>query len=96
MEACHAHQVLVNVADDPEKCDFYLGSIVTRGNLKVGISTNGKSPTLAKRMREYLEDLLPEEIDELALHLNNYRNELVSDFHEKVHTLNQLTKALLR
>ena len=96
MEACHAHQVLINVADDPGKCDFYLGSIVTRGNLKIGISTNGKSPTLAKRMREFLEDLLPEEIDELALHLNNYRNELVSDFHEKVHTLNQLTKALLR
>ena len=96
MEACHAHRVLVNVADDPGKCDFYLGSIVTRGNLKVGISTNGKSPTLAKRMREYLEDLLPEEIDELTLHLHHYRNSLTCDFHEKVHNLNQLTKALLR
>ncbi|HQU54743.1 MAG: bifunctional precorrin-2 dehydrogenase/sirohydrochlorin ferrochelatase [Lewinellaceae bacterium] len=96
MEACHAHQVLINVADDPGKCDFYLGSIVTRGNLKIGISTNGKSPTLAKRMREFLEDLLPEEIDELALHLHHYRNSLVCDFHDKVHNLNQLTKALLR
>ena len=96
MEACHAHQVLINVADDPGKCDFYLGSIVTRGNLKIGISTNGKSPTLAKRMREFLEDLLPEEIDERALHLHHYRNSLVCDFHDKVHNLNQLTKALLR
>ena len=46
-----ANKVLVNVADTPALCDFYLGSIVTRGNLKVAISTNGKSPTFAKRFR---------------------------------------------
>ncbi|MEL7021588.1 MAG: bifunctional precorrin-2 dehydrogenase/sirohydrochlorin ferrochelatase, partial [Bacteroidota bacterium] len=45
------HRVLVNVADTPELCDFYLGSIVTRGPLKVAISTNGQSPTFAKRFR---------------------------------------------
>src|SRR5690348_1837908 len=37
-------RLLVNVADTPDLCDFYLGSIVTKGNLKIGISTNGKSP----------------------------------------------------
>ena len=44
--------LLVNVADKPELCDFYLSSIVKKGNLKIAISTNGKSPTIAKRLKE--------------------------------------------
>ena len=39
--------ILVNVADTPDLCDFYLGSIVQKGNLKIGISTNGKSPIIS-------------------------------------------------
>jgi len=48
-----ARGLLVNVADTPELCDFYLGSVVTKGQLKGGISTNGKSPTIAKRFRNF-------------------------------------------
>jgi len=40
--------ILVNAPDKPELCDFYLSAIVQKGNLKVAISTNGKSPTIAK------------------------------------------------
>ena len=58
-------RLLINVADTPGLCDFYLGSVVTKGNLKIGISTNGKSPTIAKRIREYLEEALPEDTDAL-------------------------------
>ena len=47
-----ANGKLVNVADKPDLCDFYLSSVVTKGNLKVAISTNGKSPTVAKRLKE--------------------------------------------
>ena len=47
-------KILINVADTPDLCDFYLGSIVQKGDLKIAISTNGKSPTLAKRMKEVL------------------------------------------
>jgi precorrin-2 dehydrogenase/sirohydrochlorin ferrochelatase len=49
---CIEKNILVNVADSPSQCDFYMGSIVTKGNLKIGISTNGKSPTFAKRLRQ--------------------------------------------
>ena len=49
------------MADTPDLCDFYLGSIVTRGPLKVAISTNGQSPTFAKRFRQWLETNLPKE-----------------------------------
>ncbi|KAA3628084.1 MAG: bifunctional precorrin-2 dehydrogenase/sirohydrochlorin ferrochelatase [Bacteroidetes bacterium] len=87
--------VLVNVADDPELCDFYLGSIVTKGDLKLAFSTNGKSPTLAKRLRQLFEKELPEDIEELTINLNRFRNTLKVDFDKKVKTLNNLTRSLL-
>jgi precorrin-2 dehydrogenase/sirohydrochlorin ferrochelatase len=95
-ESANAENVLVNVADDPPRCDFYMGGIVNKGNVKIAISTNGKSPTLAKRLRQFFEELLPAEIDELAETLNAYRNTLKNDFQSKVNTLNNLTKELIQ
>lgn len=86
--------VLANVADTPSLCDFYLGSIVTKGNLKIAISTNGKSPTFAKRFREFLEETLPDEIPELLENLRSFRNTLTGDFKLKVKKLNDLTAIL--
>jgi siroheme synthase-like protein len=86
---------LINVADKPELCDFYLGSIVTKGNLKLAISTNGKSPTVAKRLKEVFNELLPEELDEVLNNIQQIRNKLKGDFKNKVHKLNELTKVLL-
>ena len=40
--------------------------IVTKGNVKVAISTNGKSPTTAKRLRQFFEEVIPENIDDLV------------------------------
>ena len=47
--------VLCNAVDDPKHCHFYNGSIVQRGDLQIAISTNGKSPALAQRLRQELE-----------------------------------------
>ncbi len=88
--------LLVNVADTPELCDFYLGGIVTKGNLKVAISTNGKSPTAAKRIRQLLEEVLPEELDDLLENLNAYRDTLKGDFEYKVKAMNEATAELIR
>lgn len=87
--------ILVNVADTPELCDFYLGGIVTKGNLKIAISTNGKSPTTAKRLRQMLEEVLPEEIDDLLENLNAYRDTLKGDFEYKVKAMNEITGMLV-
>lgn len=87
--------ILVNVADTPELCDFYLGSIVTKGDLKIGISTNGKSPTIAKRLKETLNEVLPDEIDELLQRMREIRDELKGNFGYKVKKLNQLTSSLV-
>ncbi len=92
---CKARGILVNVADTPEICDFYLGSIVKKGNLKIAISTNGKSPTIAKRIKEVLNDNIPDEIDEALENINKLRNTLSGDFSEKVRQLNQVTAGLV-
>ncbi|MBA4056256.1 MAG: siroheme synthase [Marivirga sp.] len=84
-------RLLINVADTPELCDFYLGSVVTRGNLKIGISTNGKSPTVAKRIREYLEDALPENTNDVLENMNRIREQIKGDFANKVKVLNEIT-----
>jgi siroheme synthase-like protein len=88
-------RILVNVADTPGLCDFYLGSIVQKGNLKIAISTNGKSPTAAKRIKELLENTMPDEIDELLNNLNLIRDKMTGDFADKVRQLNELTKMLV-
>src|SRR3984957_14203281 len=48
--------ILCNAVDDIDHCHFYYGSIVQRGDLQIAISTNGKSPALAQRLRRELED----------------------------------------
>ncbi|NGF56174.1 bifunctional precorrin-2 dehydrogenase/sirohydrochlorin ferrochelatase [Parapedobacter sp. SGR-10] len=91
-----ARHILLNVADKPDLCDFYLGSVVQKGNLKIGISTNGKSPTMAKRLKEFLNDILPEEIDETLTLMQQMRDQLKGDFQQKIKALNAHTEGLVR
>jgi siroheme synthase-like protein len=86
--------ILANVADTPDQCDFYLGSIVQKGNVKIAVSTNGKSPTLAKRIRETFEESFPNEINESLDNLTKVRGYLSGDFTEKVKQLNAITSVL--
>jgi precorrin-2 dehydrogenase/sirohydrochlorin ferrochelatase len=94
-ELAAAQHLLCNVADTPPLCDFYLGSIVQKGDLKIAISTNGKSPTLAKRIRAFLEDVIPDEIQTSLEQLEAARKTLKGDFQEKITQLNELTKNLI-
>ena len=90
-----ARGLLVNVADNPELCDFYLGSIVQKGNLKIAVSTNGKSPTIAKRLKEVLNEMIPEEIDGVLQDMQHIRHNINGDFSDKVRQLNDLTRVLV-
>lgn len=47
--------VLCNAVDEPERCDFYYPAVVRRGDLQIAISTGGRSPALAQRLRRELE-----------------------------------------
>jgi len=92
---CKAQHILVNVADNPPYCDFYMGGIVTKGHVKIAISTNGQSPTTAKRLRQFFEDVVPENVDYLVQNLNEFRKTIKGDFEQKVQTLNEFTKGLI-
>ncbi len=86
---------LVNVADKPDLCDFYLGSIVQKGSVKIAISTNGKSPTIAKRLKEVLNDMIPAEMEDVLNNIQSIRKNLPGSFEEKVKQLNTLTQGLV-
>lgn len=90
-----ARHLLINVADKPDLCDFYLGSIVKKGDLKIGISTNGKSPTIAKRLKEVFQENLPDELDISLQQMNQLRTTLNGDFAYKVTELNKATAVLI-
>lgn len=92
---CRKQSILVNVADNPPFCDFYMGGIVTKGNVKIAISTNGKSPTTAKRLRQFFEEVIPDNIDDLVKNLNKYRKTIKGNFDKKVTLLNEFTKSLV-
>ena len=88
--------ILVNVADTPGLCDFYLGSIVQKGNLKIAVSTNGKSPTIAKRLKEVIDDMIPVEMEDVLDNLQTIRNRMKLSFQQKVRRLNEITKELVK
>ncbi|MFD0764758.1 TSUP family transporter [Mucilaginibacter lutimaris] len=94
-QSAHDRKLLINVADKPELCDFYLGSIVQKGDLKIAISTNGKSPTIAKRLKEVLSQSIPGELDITLQQMAEVRNTLSGDFTHKVKELNRVTEILL-
>lgn len=87
--------LLANFADKPDLCNFYLGSVVKKGDLKIAISTNGKSPTIAKRLKEVLTDSLPNELNDTLQQMEALRNTLNGDFASKVKKLNEVTSLLV-
>jgi precorrin-2 dehydrogenase / sirohydrochlorin ferrochelatase len=58
--------VLVNVTDDVANCDYAVPAVVRRGELAIAISTGGRAPALARRMRELLADRFGPEWDEIV------------------------------
>jgi len=60
-DEAESRKILCNAVDDIANCHFYYGAIVQRGDLQIAVSTNGKSPALAQRVRMELEEVYPSE-----------------------------------
>jgi len=73
---------LCNIADRPEVCNFILPSIIQRGDLVITISTSGKSPALAKQLRQKLQTQFGKEYAEFLLLMGAIRKKLLSRAHE--------------
>jgi siroheme synthase-like protein len=85
-EEARGRNVLVNTVDDLAHCGFLAPSIVRRGDLAVAISTNGKAPTLAVRLRQRFERELGEEYGRFLALAGSVRSRLAAcrpDFAER-------------
>ena len=69
---------LVNIVDDPARCDFILPSLVERGELAIAVSTGGKSPALAKKLRRELAAVYGPEYEILTDILGKLRGKVIS------------------
>ena len=72
-ELCRWENIPVNVVDDIEKCSFVFPSLVRRGELSVGISTGGASPSAAQYIRRGVEQLVPEGFEDILGFLAAHR-----------------------
>ena len=68
-----ARRMPVNVVDEPELCSFIFPSIVDRSPLVIGISSSGRSPVLARRLRSRIEALIPAAFGRLAIFSGRFR-----------------------
>lgn len=75
-EMCRTRRIPVNVADVPPECDFYFGSIVRRGPLQIMVSTGGKGPRIANRVRRAIEGTLPDRVGDAIESVGALRGEL--------------------
>jgi precorrin-2 dehydrogenase/sirohydrochlorin ferrochelatase len=77
-----AAKALCNVADQPQLCDFILPAVVNQGDLALAITTGGRSPALAKRLRRELQGQFGPEYAELTALLGAIRTRLLAAGHD--------------
>lgn len=75
-EMCQEKRIVVNVADVPPQCQFYFGSVVRRGPLQIMVSTGGKGPRIANRVRLAIQDNLPDNVGEAIESVGRLRGAL--------------------
>ncbi len=76
---CREDGILINIVDDPERCDFILPALLERGDLSIAISTGGKSPALARKIKEELAERFGPEYAILLTILGNLRHRYQSN-----------------
>lgn len=74
---CHERNLLLNAVDDPSNGNFFVPAVMRRGALQIAISTDGKSPLLARKIRETLECMYGTEFGPLVDLLGDIREEIL-------------------
>ncbi len=89
-QGCIERNIICNSVDDIPNCDFYFGSVVSRGDLQIAISTAGESPAVAQRLRREIDEQLPEDLGPWLENLGQLRREVL-----EIHPRGEARKALL-
>jgi uroporphyrin-III C-methyltransferase/precorrin-2 dehydrogenase/sirohydrochlorin ferrochelatase len=89
-QGCREQNILCNSVDDIPNCDFFFGSVVTRGALQIAISTTGESPAVAQRLRKEINAQLPDDLGEWLHQLGRLRRDVLA-----THPPGEERKALL-
>lgn len=77
-EEAARRSILCNTVDDPPLCDFFCASIIERGDLQIAISTAGKSPALAQRLRREIDAQLDQDLGRWLDDLGELRREVLA------------------
>lgn len=94
-QLCSEREKLISLPEWPELSDFFLGSVLKKGQLKIAVSTNSKSPAIAQRLCEVFNATIPDEIDELLQNMEKIRERLSGDVDRRVKLLNKVAKGLV-
>jgi uroporphyrin-III C-methyltransferase len=89
-QGCVERNIPCNSVDDIPNCDFFFGSVVSRGDLQIAISTSGESPAVAQRLRREIDAQLPEDLDVWLRNLGQLRREVL-----ETHPRSEARKSLL-
>jgi precorrin-2 dehydrogenase / sirohydrochlorin ferrochelatase len=79
---CQELEILCNVVDVPELCDFFVPAVVKRGDLQIAISTNGNCPAYAGHIRKKLEDIFTEQHSKFLEMLEKMRMKIIEEITE--------------
>ena len=74
-----ARGIPCNSVDDIPNCDFFFGSVVSRGDLQIAISTSGESPAVAQRLRREIDEQLPQDLGPWLAELGELRREVLAN-----------------
>lgn len=74
---CRDKNILVNVVDDPDLCDFIFPALIRRGSLQIAISSSGISPVLARMVKQKIEQMIPANYERLIRFLENTKNTVI-------------------
>lgn len=73
---CQERGIPVNIVDDPSLCTFVFPSLIKRGDLTIGIATNGKTPVLSQYLRKEIENLIPDDIESIIEEISVLKEQL--------------------
>ncbi len=79
---CQELEILCNVVDEPEMCDFFVPAVVRRGSLQIAVGTDGNCPAYAGHIREKLEKIFTDKHGQFLDELEKMRQKVLAEIPE--------------